>query len=76
LLRVKTERIPVRLSELKGLTFEQSLYVLRETLMGYKEVARMHTPLGLTERMIGFNGSGKVKVWINENYAKNIPDNN
>jgi hypothetical protein len=44
--------------------------------MGYKEVAKMHTPLGLTERMIGFNGSGKVKVWVNENYAKNIPDNN
>lgn len=48
--------------------------MFREALNGYREIVRLHGPVAITERMIGFNGSGKVKVWINENYAKNTQE--
>lgn len=37
IIRVITERIPQRLSNLPQLTFQESLYALSESLRGYKD---------------------------------------
>lgn len=55
LLKVITERIPVRLADIKTLTFEQSLYILRNALSTYSQVARSSKPILLTPRMIGIS---------------------
>ena len=72
--RVRTERIIARLTELKDLGFEQGLYILREALMGYGVVVQLKGPVVVTDRMIGVSQQGKVKVWINENFAKSSPE--
>lgn len=65
LTRVITERIPVRLADLKSLTFEQALYILQSALAAYRAIVRSSKPVFLTQRMIGVNHQGEVKVWIN-----------
>jgi hypothetical protein len=56
---------------LKDLSFEQGLYVFREALTGYRLVVQFHSPVNVTDKMIGVSQQGRVKVWINENFAKN-----
>jgi hypothetical protein len=34
----------------------------------------MYGPVQINDEMIGFTPSNKVKVWLNENYARNVPD--
>jgi uncharacterized protein YifE (UPF0438 family) len=51
--RVRTERIPVRLNQLKDLSFEQGLYIFREALTGYRLVVQLQSPINITEKMIG-----------------------
>lgn len=73
-IRVKTEHIPARLSEVDGLSEPEGLYVLREALNGYKIICQFQGILKINEEMIGFTQDGQVKVWLNENYARNAPD--
>lgn len=72
--RVRTERIIARLSELKELGFEQGLYILREALVGYRTILQLRGPVAVTDKMIGVSQQGKVKVWVNENFAKCSPE--
>ncbi len=65
MLVVKSERIPARLADLGRLTLEQGLMVLREALGGYQQIFKMHGPVKITEKMIGFNQNGQVRVWVN-----------
>lgn len=73
-LRVKTERIPSRLSEIKYLDQDRGLLVLEQALIGYKSIFNFQGPVLINDDMIGFNQNGKVKVWLNNNFAKNTPD--
>jgi hypothetical protein len=73
--RVITEHIPKRLSEVK-LDEIEGLYVLQEALIGFKTI-QDHRPkdsFNINDDMIGFTPEGKVRVWLNENFAKNLPD--
>lgn len=74
-LRVKTELIPKRLSELGKLNHEEGLYVLSRALNGYKAIFEFHGPVAANDDMVGVTEDGRVKVWLNENFAKNLPDN-
>lgn len=73
-IKVKTERIPYRLSELNKVSVQESLYILQESLIGFKTIFERQGPIHITADMIGLNTAGKVKVWLNENFAKNYPD--
>ena len=73
-MRVKTERIPTRLSEIKYLDENKGLVVLEQALIGYKSIFTFQGPVLINDDMIGFNQNGKVKVWLNNNFAKNTPD--
>jgi hypothetical protein len=34
----------------------------------------MYGPVDVSQEMIGFTPENKVKVWLNENYSRNVPD--
>jgi len=44
-IRVKTEHIPKRLSEVEGLSHEEGLYVFQQALLGYKAISQFQGPL-------------------------------
>jgi hypothetical protein len=48
--------------------------ILNEALIGYKIISEMYGPVHINEEMIGFTPANKVKVWLNENYSRNMPD--
>lgn len=48
--------------------------VLLEALVGYKTIFERHGPVHLDDNMIGFTPEGRVKVWLNDNFARNSPD--
>lgn len=73
-LRVKTERIPNRLSEGHGLPLNEALYVLHESLVGFKTINQYNGPVSITDEMIGFNQDGKVRVWLNTNFSTNLSE--
>lgn len=64
-MKVVSERIPKRYSELPQLTFKESLYALSESLRGYKDCYSKVGSFDISERMIGINSNGNVKVWLN-----------
>ena len=70
-LKVITERIPHRLSDVTQLTLPEALYVVKESLLGFRTIYQYDGPLIIDEEMIGFNSNGKVKVWLNSNFGSN-----
>lgn len=73
-VKVFTERIPQRLSEVGRVTTEEGLYVLRQTLQGFRTIYELHGTTHINDDMIGLTPDGKVKVWLNDNLAANLPD--
>ena len=49
-------------------------YILFTSLIGYKTIYEFNGPCIVDDEMIGFTSSGKVKVWINSNFAKNFSE--
>lgn len=72
-IKVKTEYIPYRLSELQNISFPEAIYILREALIGYRAITDFCGVARINDEMIGFTPEHKVKVWINENFACNLP---
>lgn len=72
-LIVRTERIPYRLSEMNNLSFPETLYILRETAVGFRTITDFFGPVMITDEMIGFTPDHRVKVWLNEEFAYNTP---
>lgn len=64
-LRVKTEHIPYRLSEISNISFTEAVYILKEALIGFRAIADFCGPIRVTDEMIGFTPEHKVKVWLN-----------
>ena len=56
------------------MTFSQAIYILSESLRGFKECYDKIGPFELNDRMIGLNKEGSVKVWLNENFSSNHPE--
>jgi|JI6StandDraft_1071083.scaffolds.fasta_scaffold00351_6 serine/threonine protein kinase len=73
-LRVKTEHIPKRLSDFEKLSHNEGFYVLLEVLRGYQAIHRFQPRFTINREMVGFTPEGQVRVWLNENFAKNSPD--
>ncbi len=67
----------MRLDEIDDLCFMEALIVLVSVLEGLDNIKDGYQGiLNLSERMIGINERGVVKVWINENYERNLPGEN
>ena len=75
-LSVKTERVPYRLSETSNLSFPQALYILREAVIGFRAITGVYGPVLVNDEMIGFTNDNRVKVWLNEEFAQNLPKEN
>jgi hypothetical protein len=72
-LRVVIERIPLRYKDLPQLPFREVLYALSESIRGFDDCFTKIGSFEITSKMIGINLKGKVKVWLNENFANNHP---
>jgi hypothetical protein len=48
--------------------------VLQQALIGYRTIYNFEGAFVVNDDMIGFNSNGQVKVWLNNNFAKNTPD--
>lgn len=73
-VRVKTERIPYRLSEIQNISLAETFYILQETLVGFKTIFEKYGPIRIDDNMVGVTPDGRVKVWLNENFANNHPE--
>lgn len=71
--KVVTERIPRRLSDLPVVPQREALYLLSEALRGYDDLYSKVGEFEVTDRMVGLNPQGQVRVWLNENFADNHP---
>lgn len=50
------------------------MFVLLNSLIGYRTVFEFVGGVVIDDEMVGVNGEGKVKVWISGNFAKNSSD--
>ena len=67
---VFTERIPLRLNEIKDLPYPDTLHLLNACLRGFKELYLKVGSFTVSEHMIGINYDAKVKVWANSDFGK------
>lgn len=68
-LVVINERIPLRLSEVSGLNFQDSLTVIYSSFVGFQAIHNVEGYVSVTDEMIGFTPDYRVKVWLNENFS-------
>lgn len=68
-VKVLTERIPHRLDTVRNFSEPEALYVLSEALAGFQDLHAKAGVFDITEKMVGFNRDGQVRVWLNENFA-------
>lgn len=68
---VFVEKISLSLLLLQRLSFLQGLCILRESLIGFEAMFRKFGYVHIDDKLIGLNGEGNVKVWMNENFAYN-----
>jgi len=72
-MRVITEHIPHRLTNIFYLTYTECLYVCQESLRGCEYLCDHAGPFDVNSDMIGFTENGEAKVWFNDNYGENRP---
>lgn len=58
------------------ITQQEALYVLWQALHGFHILYVNGGSANINDEMIGFTPDGRVKVWLNGNYAKNLPEGN
>lgn len=49
-------------------------YCFLEALKGYHEIYNTMGYIDITSDMIGINKDGKIKVWIDSDFTKNLKD--
>jgi hypothetical protein len=65
ILKVFTESIPIRATDLNNLPLKESIYMLTEAIRGFDDCYSKVGAFEVTEDMIGLNKNGHVKVWLN-----------
>jgi hypothetical protein len=63
--------LPFRLIDTRNLSHEQGLYTLCESLIGFHELFYRMGPFAVDDTLIGYNHKGHVRVWYNNEFAKN-----
>lgn len=70
-LSIKLEKFPLRLSQLTDLPLFKTLYLLKESIIGFERLFAKFGAFPVTPRMVGLNQQNKCKVWLNESLANN-----
>jgi hypothetical protein len=85
-VRIVTERIPFRLSDLGNIGYAEGLYILECALKGASLIDNRYLStlksreesvkkryIHYTDEMICFTEKGETKIWVNEHIAMNSP---
>jgi hypothetical protein len=72
-LFVYVERFQATIDRVSDLTFKDALYLLIEILSATKYLLIEYPDFVIDESKIFVTRDGRVKVWINENPAENVP---
>ena len=51
-----------------------ALTILKASLLGFKDLFKVHGVICVKDNMIGISTENKVKVWLNQNFAVNVPE--
>lgn len=66
----------IRLSEISDIPYPENLYVLMESLEGFKQIFKHSNFFQIEENQICVDEHGNVKVWVNEDLSVNYLSNN
>ena len=66
----------IRLSEISDIPYPENLYVLMESLEGFKQIFKYSNFFQIEENQICVDEHGNVKVWVNEDLSVNYLSNN
>jgi hypothetical protein len=72
-LMVYIEHCPLKLNKIHDMNINQSLYMLKEAILGFERLCSRFGPFKVTSNMIGVNERGLCKVWLNDNFSLNFP---
>ena len=68
------ENIPTKLSHInQWLSLSERFSILAVIFSSLQTLNHKYGPVFLTENMIGFSETGKIKIWVNENFQYNQP---
>ena len=70
---VYTERIPLRMNEIKDLPFPDTLHLVNSCLRGFRDLYTKTGGFDVNEQMIGINCDAKVKVWMSYDFGSDRP---
>lgn len=71
---VYIEHIPVRLSDITDIPYPENIYILRNCLLGFKQLYNIIGYFKPTEELVCIDKYGEVKVWMNPDLSKNYPN--
>jgi hypothetical protein len=71
---VLTEFIPIKLSEISGLTNLEAYSILRAAYRAFHTMEAFHGPFVPDDDLIGINLNRQPKIWLNRNHSKNKAD--
>ena len=70
-----TERIHKRLSDFKGLPYDEIMAILGRVINGFEILSENYGLFKPKSSMIGFNSNGlSIKVWHNSNLSTHYPE--
>ena len=71
---VLLENVPTRLAHInQWISVQERLSILAVVFSGLQTLMQKYGPVFLTENMVGFTETGRIKIWINERWASNQP---
>lgn len=73
--RIYIEHMKVRLSEISDIPFPDNLYVLMESLEGYRKIFQHSKYFQIEESQICVDDNGTLKIWVNSDLSINYPTN-
>jgi hypothetical protein len=69
--KIYLEHTPYRLSSINQIPLPENLYVLASALAGFQKLYGLIGYFRPSEDMVGIDGEGRVKVWLNNNFSRN-----
>jgi hypothetical protein len=70
--RLFIEAIPIRLSDIEHIPFPDYIHLYNQALRGFQKLYKAIGYFSVEEELIGVNGKGIVKVWMNEQFEKSF----
>jgi hypothetical protein len=68
------DRTPLRLFEIDDISLEEGLYILYASAQGLEKLYDKFGFFEVETDLVGFTREGEVKVWVNKNFSRQLPD--